>query len=429
MVGLMSKIFGGWIVAIMTGMPLYISMALAALVFIGINGLPVGTLAHKMAGAMNSFPIVAAPLFILMGNILGAARITDRIVTFAGALIGWIRGGYAHASILTSIIFAGMVGSAVADAAGSGAIEIRAMRKAGYRPETAASITAAAATIGPIIPPSLPMVIYGVTADVSVGKLFMGGVIPGVLMGISLMLMVGVVARREGMGRIPFPGFVVLFRTFLNCFFAVMTPVVILGGMFSGFFTPTEAAAVACIYALFLGFVVYRTLQWKDLGPILIDTAETTGVVMVLVMAAATLGWCISISRLPLALTPMLLENIQSPYVFLLVVNVFLLVVGCFMEALAALLILIPILCPAAASYGIDPVQFGVMVVLNLIIGTVTPPVGVVLFVVTRIAEISFETMSRAILSWLVPLFSVLALVTFWPPLTTWLPHFMAQAK
>jgi tripartite ATP-independent transporter DctM subunit len=427
MVGLMSKIFGGWIVAIMTGMPLYTSMALATLVFISINGMPVSTLPQKMAGSMNSFPIVAAPLFILMGNILGAAKITDRIVTFASALIGWIRGGYAHASILTSMIFAGMVGSAVADAAGSGAIEIRAMRKAGYRPETAASITAAAATIGPIIPPSLPMVIYGVAADVSIGKLFMGGLIPGVLMGVTLMLMVGVVARREGMGRIPFAGFRVLGRAFIDCFFAVMTPVVILGGMFSGFFTPTEAAAVACLYALFLGFVVYRTLEWKHIGPILIDTAETTGVVMVLVMAAASLGWCISISRLPQALTPMLMANIQSPMLFLLLVNLFLLVVGCFMEALAAMLILIPILAPAAISYGIDPVQFGVIVVLNLIIGTVTPPVGVVLFVVTRMAEISFETLARAILPWLIPLMTVLLAITLWPPLTTWLPQFIVR--
>lgn len=428
MVGLMSKIFGGWVVVIMTGMPLYTSMALASLLFISINGMPVSTLPQKMAGAMNSFPIVAAPLFILMGNILGAAKITDRIVSFASALIGWIRGGYAHASILTSIIFAGMVGSAVADAAGSGAIEIRAMRKAGYRPETAASITAAAATIGPIIPPSLPMVIYGVAADVSIGKLFMGGLIPGLLMGGALMLMVGVVARREGMRRIPFAGFRVLGRTFVDCFFAVMTPAVILGGMFSGFFTPTEAAAVACLYALFLGFVVYRTLEWKHMGPILIDTAETTGVVMVLVMAAASLGWCISISRLPQALTPMLLATIESPIVFLLLVNLFLLVVGCFMEALAAMLILIPILAPAAISYGIDPVQFGVIVVLNLIIGTVTPPVGVVLFVVTRMAEISLETLTRAILPWLVPLMSVLLAITLWPPLTTWLPQFIVRS-
>jgi tripartite ATP-independent transporter DctM subunit len=425
MTGLIGKIAGAWLVAILGGLPLWASMGLAAWAFIAISGLPMTTLPQKMAGAMNSFPIVAAPLFILMGNILGAAKITDRIVVFASALIGWVRGGYAHASILTSIIFAGMVGSAVADAAGSGAIEIRAMKKAGYKPETAAAITAAAATIGPIIPPSLPMVIYGVMADVSIGKLFMGGVIPGLLMGLALMVMVGFVARREGMARQKFAGFAAIGKAFVDCFFAVMTPVVILGGMFSGWFTPTEAAAVACLYALFLGFVVYRTLHWKQLGPILVDTAVTTGVVTVLVMAAAALGWCISISRVPQTLTPLILDLIQSPLVFLLLVNVMLLIIGCFMEALAAMLILIPILAPAAASYGIDPVQFGVMVVLNLIIGTITPPMGVVLFVVTRIAGIRFELMARAILPWLVPLGVVLAAITLYPPLTLWLPTAM----
>ena len=425
MTGLIGKIALGWLAAIVVGMPLWVSMGLAALAFLWLAGMPVTILPQKMAGSMNSFPIVAAPLFILMGNILGAAKITDRIVVFASAVIGWVRGGYAHASILTSMIFAGMVGSAVADAAGSGAIEIRAMKKAGYKPETAAAITAAAATIGPIIPPSLPMVIYGVMADVSIGKLFMGGVVPGVLMGLSLMVMVGFVARREGMARQRFGGFAAIGKAFVDCFFAIMTPAVILGGMFGGWFTPTEAAAVACLYALFLGFVVYRTLHWRQLGPILVDTAVTTGVVMVLVMCAAALGWCISISRMPQTLTPLILEAFSSPLAFLLAVNLLLLVVGCFVEALAAMLILIPILAPAAASYGIDPVQFGVMVVLNLIIGTITPPMGVVLFVVTRIAEIRFEVMTRAILPWLMPLLVVLAAITLWPPLTLWVPTAM----
>lgn len=427
MTGLMLKISGGWLLSILAGLPLFVSMGLAALVFLWIGGMPLTVLPQKMAGSMNSFPIVAAPLFILMGNILGAARITDRIVAFASALIGWVRGGYAHASILTSMIFAGMVGSAVADAAGSGAIEVRAMRNAGYKPETAAAITAAAATIGPIIPPSLPMVIYGVTADVSIGKLFMAGVIPGLLMGLSLMVMVGFVARKQGMGRHPFAGFKAIGRTFLDGFFAIMTPVVILGGMFSGMFTPTEAAAVACLYALFLGFVVYRTLEFKQLGPILVETAETTGLVLVLVMAAGALGWCMSISRLPQALTPMILSTFTSPIAFLLMANGLMLLVGCFMEALAAMLILIPILVPAAVSYGIDPVQFGVIMVLNLILGTIHPPIGVVLFVVTRIADVSFETMSRAILPWLVPLLVVLLAITLWPPLTLWLPQALSR--
>jgi len=422
MIGLISKISGAWLLSIFAGFPLYASMALAALAFMWFGGMPISTLPQKMAGSMNSFPIIAAPLFILMGSILSAAQITDRIVAFATAVIGWVRGGYAHASILTSMIFAGMVGSAVADAAGSGAIEIRAMKKAGYKPETAAAITAAAATIGPIIPPSLPMVIYGVTADVSIGRLFMAGVVPGVLMALSLMVMVAFVAKREGMVGKKFGGFGQIAKTFFRGFFALMTPVVILGGMFSGLFTPTEAAAVACIYALFLGFVVYRTLRVKHLLPILIETAETTGLVMALVMAAGALGWCLSISRLPQILTPWIVANIDSPLMFLLLVNLLLLLVGCFMEALAALLILIPILVPAAVALGIDPVQFGVIMVLNLIIGTITPPVGVVLFVVTRIAEVSFQTMTRVILPWMIPLLVVLGALSVWPKLTLWLP-------
>ncbi len=422
MIGLMFKVSAAWLFTILAGLPLFASMGLAALAFLWLGGMPITVLPQKMAGSMNSFPIVAAPLFILMGNILGAARITDRIVAFASALIGWVRGGYAHASILTSMIFAGMVGSAVADAAGSGAIEIRAMRNAGYKPETAAAITAAAATIGPIIPPSLPMVIYGVTADVSIGKLFMAGVVPGILMGGALMVMVAFIAVREGMGGKPFSGFREIARTFGNGFFALMTPVVILGGMFSGIFTPTEAAAVACLYALFLGMVVYRTLKWKQIGPILVETAETTGLVLVLVMAAGALGWCMSISRVPQTLSPMIVATISSPIAFLLMANALMLLVGCFMEALAAMLILIPILVPAAVAYGIDPVQFGVIMVLNLILGTIHPPIGVVLFVVTRIANVSFETMSRAILPWLVPLLVVLLAISLWPPLTLWLP-------
>jgi tripartite ATP-independent transporter DctM subunit len=420
---LIFQISGVWFLSILAGFPLFASMGLAAFAFVALADLSASIVPQKMAQAMNAFPIVAAPLFILMGSILGAAKITDRIVAFATSVIGWLRGGYAHASILTSMIFAGMVGSAVADAAGSGAIEIRAMKKAGYRPETAAAITAAAATIGPIIPPSLPMVIYGVTADVSIGRLFIGGVIPGILMGLSLMVMVMLIAKRQGFRKEKFGGFREIGRTFISGFFALMTPPLILGGMFTGIFTPTEAAAVACLYALFLGFFVYRTLEVKQLGPILVETVETTGLVMVLVMAAGALGWCMSISRVPQTLTPLIVATIKDPLVFLLVCNLILLLVGCFMEALAAMLILIPILVPAAHSFGIDPVQFGIIMILNLILGTIHPPIGVVLFVVTRIANVSFETMSKAILPWIVPLLVVLAAITLWPPLTTWLPN------
>ncbi len=429
MTQLMFEITGVWLLAVLAGMPIFASMGLAAFAFVHLAGLSNSIVPQKMAQAMNSFPVIAAPLFILMGNILGAARITDRIVAFASALIGWVRGGYAHASILSSMIFAGMVGSAVADAAGTGAIEIRAMRRAGYRPETAAAINAAAATIGPIIPPSLPMVIYGVTADVSIGRLFLAGFIPGILMGISLMVMVAAVARREGFRRQTFAGFRDIWRSFCDGFFALMAPVILLGGMFGGFVTPTEAAAVATLYALLLGLVVYRTLDIRALPRIVVESAETTGLVMALVMVAGALGWCMSISRLPQTITPALLTAIREPLVFLLVCNLILLLVGCFMETLAALLLLIPILVPAANGFGVDPVQFGLIMIFNLILGTIHPPVGVVLFVTSRIAEISYERMSRAILPWLVPLLVVLALITVWPPLTMWLPNLVFPAK
>jgi len=364
-----------------------------------------------------------------MGNLLGAAQLTDRIVRFATSLVGALRGGYAHASILSSMIFAGMVGSAVADAAGTGAVEVRAMKKAGYRPETAAAISAAAATIGPIIPPSLPMVIYGVAADASIGRLFLAGVIPGVLMGLSLMTLVAIIAPRQGLPRHAFGGLRAIVTAFKDTFWALLAPVILLGGMFSGLFTPTEAAAVADLYALFLGFVVYRTLRVKDLPAILVNTAETTGIVMVLVMVAGALGWCMSISRIPQTIAPAMVAAIHNPLVFLFASNLILLFIGCFMETLAALLILIPILVPAAIGFGVDPVQFGLIMIFNLILGTIHPPIGVVLFVMGRIADVSYEAISRAILPWLVPLLIVLIAITVWPPLTLWLPQLVMGGR
>jgi tripartite ATP-independent transporter DctM subunit len=419
----MFEIAGAWLIAILAGVPLFAAMALAALAFVCLSGLSPSIVPQKMAQAMNSFPIVAAPLFILMGNLLSAARITDRIVRFATAVMGSLRGGYAQASILASLIFAGMAGSAVADAAGTGAVEIRAMKRAGYRADTAAAINASAATIGAIVPPSLPVVIYGVTSDVSVGRLFLAGCIPGLLMAASLMTMVAVIGKRQGFPSQRFPGWTELWSSFRDGFFALMAPAILLGGMFSGLFTPTEAAAVASLYALFLGLVIYRTLRLDDMGRVLLETVETAGIVTVLVMAAGALGWCMSISRVPQTVAPWMITSLHSKLVFLLVCNALLLLVGCFMETLAALLILIPILTPAAQGFGVEPVQFGIMMIFNLILGTIHPPVGVVLFVTSRIADISYERMSRAVLPWLVPLLVVLAMITLWPPITTWLPR------
>ena len=422
MTELMLWISAAWLVAMLMGMPLFASMGLASFAFVAMGGLPATIVPQKIAQTANSFPLLAAPLFILMGNIMNSAGITERIFTFATACVGWVRGGLCHANILASVIFAGMSGSAVADAGGVGTLEIKAMKDEGYDAETAAAITAASATIGPIIPPSLPMVIYGVTADVSIGKLFVAGVIPGLLMAVALMLMVAEVARRRNLPRHPFPGARALGRAYLRAHWALMTPIILFGGMMSGLFTPTEAAAVATIYALILGLFVYRDFSLRTLPAVLAETAETTGVVMALVMAAGALGFCLSLSRLPQAVGPWLAAVSGDPLTYLLVVNILLLVVGCFMEALAAMLILIPILVPPAMQLGIDPVHFGLVFVLNLMIGTITPPVGVVLFITAKVAAISFDAMSRAILPWLVPLLAVLAAITLWPALTTWLP-------
>jgi tripartite ATP-independent transporter DctM subunit len=419
----MWQVLGGWVAAMLLGMPLFASMGLAAFAFVLLGGMPPAIVPQKLAQAANSFPLLAAPLFILMGNIMNSAGITERIFTFATACVGWLRGGLCHANILASVIFAGMSGSAVADAGGVGTLEIKAMRDEGYDAETAAAITAASATIGPIIPPSLPMVVYGVSADVSIGGLFLAGVIPGLLMAGALMLMVTEVARRRNLPRHPFPGLAELWRAYKRAHWALMTPVLLFGGMITGQFTPTEAAGVATVYAMFLGLVVYRDFNLRNLPDILAETVETTGVVLALVMTAAALGWCLSISRLPQTLGPQIINLVGNPIAFLLLVNGLLLIVGCFMEALAAMLILIPILTPAAAQLGIDPIQFGLIFVLNLMIGTITPPVGVVLFVTARIANISFGAMSRAIVPWLVPLIAVLLAITLWPPLTTWLPQ------
>jgi len=422
---LMLWILAAWFVALFLGPTIYAAMGLAGFAFLVISGIPGIVIPQKVAMAANSFPLLAAPLFILMGNLMNSSGISVRIFEFAKCVVGWMRGGLCQANIVGSVIFAGMSGSAVADAAGLGTVEIEMMKKEGYDAETAGAITAASATIGPIIPPSLPMIVYGVTAETSIGALFLAGVIPGLLMAVALMLMVRHLAIKRNLPRHPFEGWRVLWLAFKGAFWALMAPFVLFGGLFSGIFTPTEAAAVAVVYALALGLFVYREFSLKDLPRLIVDTVETSGVVMALVMAASLLGYCISVSRLPQEFGATLTHLTQNPFVYLVIVNLLLLVVGCFMEALAAMLVLIPILVPPALALGIDPVHFGLIFVLNLMIGTITPPVGVVLYVTAKVAQVPFDRMARAVLPYLVPLIAVLVLCTFWPPLTTFLPKLL----
>ena len=420
----MQWIFAIWIVLLLLGMPIYVSLGAASLLHILTNeALNPLIIPQKITMAANSFPLLAAPFFILMGNLMNSSGVTMRIFNFANVLVGWMRGGLGHTNVVASVIFAGMSGAAVADAGGLGTIEIEAMRKAGYDDDFTCAITAASSTIGPIIPPSLPMVIYGVLAETSVGGLFVGGFIPGMLMAFALMFMVRHYAIKRNYPREPMPTLGLVWKNFIKAFWALMTPVVLLAGIISGIFTPTEAAVFAAFFALILGLFVYKELTFKDLPRTILGSVETNGVVLALVMTAVLFAWDLSVAQIPQTIGMYLASVSHNKVVLLLIVNVFLLFVGCFMEATAAQMILVPILYPVAQQAGVSAIQFGVIVVLNLMIGTITPPIGIVLFVVSNVAKVSFERVTKATLPFLVPLFAVLLLVTYWPALTTWLPR------
>jgi tripartite ATP-independent transporter DctM subunit len=411
-----------WIAMLLLGTPIYVSLGIAASLFIVLNDFSLLTVAQRVTNAANSFPLLAAPFFILMGNVMNNSGVTRRLFNFASVLVGWMRGGLGHANVVGSMFFAGMSGSAVADAGGLGSIEIQAMRESGYDVDFAAAVTASSAVIGPIIPPSLPMVIYAVLANVSLGGLFLGGVIPGVLMGLALMALVAAYARKRNYPKLPFPTRKLIWAAFKESFWALMAPVILFLGITSGVFTPTEAAIVAAFYSIVIGLFVYREFSIKDLPRMITMTIETNGVVLALVMTAVLFGWALAVAGIPQAMANFLVAFAGNTFVFIFIVNMFLLFVGSFMEGNAAQMILVPILAPIALSMGLDPIQFGVLVVFNLMVGTVTPPVGIVLFVTANVAGISFERVLKATLPFLIPLFVVLILVSYFPPITTFLP-------
>jgi tripartite ATP-independent transporter DctM subunit len=410
-----------WIVLLLFGMPIFFSLGTISLIYLMSHHEILLSVPQRLTMTADSFPLLAAPFFILMGNLMNTAGVTRRIFNFANCLVGHIRGGLGHANVVASMIFAGMSGAAVADAAGLGTIEIRAMKEGGYDVDFAAAITAASSTIGPIIPPSLPMIIYGVLANTSVGGLFVGGIIPGFLMGSALMVYVYFFARNKNYPKHRFPSLSGFNTAFKEAFLSLLTPIILLGGIFSGIFTPTEAAAVAAFYALLLGFF-YGEIKIADLPKIILQTIETNAVIMALVMTAALFGWVITRAQVPQMMGQLLVGISENPIIILLVLDCFLLFVGCFMEAIAAQMILIPILLPVVLKLGISPIHFGVIMIMNLMIGTLTPPIGVVLYVTAKVADVSFERITKATLPFLLPLLLVLLLVTLIPQLTMLLP-------
>lgn len=461
----MLKIF--FLIFMMGGIPVAIAMAGASLAYILISGnLPSFVVVHRMVGGIDSFPLLAVPFFILAGNLMNNAGITTRIYNFALSLVGWLKGGLGHVNVLGSVIFAGMSGTAIADAAGLGTIEIKAMKEHGYSAEFAVGVTAASATLGPIIPPSLPFVIYGMMANVSIGALFLAGILPGAMLAILMMITVAYFAHKNKWGsdfkfsssRLAkalaelavvigwplllwvvvaklgapaqlsvFVGLALLFvidKIFrFEALLPIMTPVLLIGGMTTGLFTPTEGAIAACVWAMILGFAWYGTLSWKMFIKVCMDTIETTSTVLFIVAAASIFGWMLTATGVTTDIANWVLGFTKSAWVFLLLANLLMLFVGCFLEPTAAITILVPILLPIATQLGVDPVHFGLVMVLNLMIGLLHPPMGLVLFVLARVANLSFERTTMAILPWLVPLLLSLAVITYVPSLVLWLPR------
>jgi TRAP-type C4-dicarboxylate transport system permease large subunit len=449
-----------------SGIPVAIAMAGSSLIYILATGIaPDFVIIHRMFAGLDSFPLLAVPFFIFAGNLMNSAGITNRIYNFALGLVGWMRGGLGHVNVVGSVIFSGMSGTAVADAAGLGTIEIKAMREHGYDVEFAVGITAASATLGPIIPPSLPFVVYGMMANVSIGKLFLAGIVPGMVMALLMMATVSLYAHRNKWGGdVPFhwprilrvfgelaivagfplaiwlavgagvspriaviAGFALLLAADRVFRFAavlpLMTPVLLIGGMTSGLFTATEGAIAACVWAIFLGTVWYRTLSGRMVIKASMETVELTATVLFIVSAASVFGWVLAVSRTTEMIAGWVLAFTSDPAMFLLLANALMLFVGCFLEPTAAITILTPILLPIVLKLGIDPVHFGLVMVLNLMIGLLHPPMGLVLFVLARVANLSFQRTTMAILPWLVPLLLSLALITYVPAISLWLPR------
>lgn len=373
-----------------------------------------------------SHPFLAVPFFILAGRMMNSTGITERIFNFAMSLIGHVKGGLGQVNILASIIFSGMSGAAVADVAGLGQIEIKSMKDEGYPPEFSACVTAASSTIGPIIPPSIFMVIFGVLTGASVGKLFIGGIIPGLMMGISLMILVYIKANRspDTFPVRPAPSAKKIWVSFKEAFFPLWTPVIILGGILFGIVTPTEAGVLAVIYSLFLG-VLYRTMNLIELKKCLIYTSKQIGAVIFILAGARILGYVMTIKHIPANIATWMLSFTENPMILLLLVNISLLILGMFMNTSTIQILTIPILQPLLASYGIDMVHFGVVMALNVMIGMLTPPLGVTLYIACDIAGVPFEKILKHIVPFYIPLLTVLLLITYFPQLVLWLPNLL----
>ncbi len=416
-----------FLVLILVGVPIGFSMGLTTVcAFLALGG-AMEVIPTKMITGIDNFTFLCIPLFVLASEIMSVTGITKRIVIFCDNLIGHITGGLAHVNVLGSMLFAGLTGSATADAAGLGTIEMAMMDEGGYDHDFSAGVTAASAIIGPIIPPSMNMVIYAVVAgNVSVVSLFLGGIGPGVVIGLTLMTICYFIAKKKNYPkrtvRVPVK---MVCKSFFKMLPALMMPIIIMGGILGGIFTATESAGIAVVYAIVVGVFILKTITWKDLYKPFLRAAKMTAVVMFIIAVASSMGWSLTVLQIPQKVAAFFLANAHSKIAFLFMANVLLLLVGAMMDLAPALLIMVPILAPTALTFGINPIHFGVMVVVNLCIGLITPPIGMTLFVTSNVAKISLSRMYKAILPFMAVEFIALIIITYVPQVTTFIPQLL----
>lgn len=416
-----------FILGLAIGVPVAVTLGLSSLAYLTFMGIPSVVIPQKMYAGMDVFVLLSIPGFILAGNLMNRGGITERIIRFANALVGWIRGGLGLTNVGASMLFGGITGTAVADAASIGGVMIPGMKKAGYPADFSAAVTAASSTVGPIIPPSVPMIIVGALSGISVGQMFLAGAIPGILMGFAMMVTTYVIARRKNFPRQDWLGAMEIVRSFGGAFWALAMTGIIIYGLLSGIATPTETAVVASVYAFIVGAFVYRELPIREVPSIIIDSAISSAAILVLVGFANVFGWILVSEQIPQAIADAVLSVTDNKILVILIINVLLLFVGMFMETIAALIILFVPLLALAEAVGIEPLHFATFAVLNLMIGLTTPPLGVCLFVCANIARVPLTPVVKAIFPFLVTNILVLLLVSFVPALATWLPSVLIR--
>ena len=419
-----------FLICLAIGIPIAFSLGIASFSILYIKNIPFMVIAQRMFTGIDVFPFMAIPFFILAGELMNRSGITSKLVKFSDLFVGHIKGGLSHINIVASMFFAGITGSAVADTSAIGSMLIPAMIKKGYDIDYSAAVTASSSVIGPIIPPSIPMVIYALLSGQSVAALFLAGMLPGILLGLSLLVVSYIYSAQRNYPKreekISFRDFI---KSCISAIIPLLMPVIILGGILTGVFTATEASCIAVVYSLIIGFLVYRNLTLKELANCFLETAKTTGVVFLVIACANIFNWLLSVEQVPQLMANIFKEYISNPRVFLLVLNLMLLFLGTFMEGTAAMIITVPLFLPIAVSYGIHPVMFGAIVVLNLMIGLITPPVGLCLYVACGIAKISLETISKAIVPFLIAEIITLFMITYIPFLTLWLPRLLGYIR